>query len=94
VARSTSSTRHIRRRDALETPIRSLRHRRAPVRAPSGSVEEGRHIELHPDTTSWYSLDLHKRLGYEHEAVRIGFIHYNTPEEVDRLIAGLESAPN
>ncbi len=41
---------------------------------------------------SWYSLDLYKRLGYEHEAVRIGFIHYNTVEEVDRLLEGLRSA--
>ncbi len=41
---------------------------------------------------SWYSLDLYRRLGYEREAVRIGFIHYNTVEEVDRLVAGLESA--
>jgi cysteine desulfurase family protein (TIGR01976 family) len=41
---------------------------------------------------SWYSLDLYKRLGYSDAAVRIGFIHYNTPDEVDRLIAGLESA--
>jgi len=41
---------------------------------------------------SWYSLDLYKRLGYESAAVRIGFIHYNTAEEVDRLVEGLESA--
>jgi cysteine desulfurase family protein (TIGR01976 family) len=41
---------------------------------------------------SWYSLDLYKRLGYEDEAVRIGFIHYNTIDEVDRLVAGLASA--
>jgi cysteine desulfurase family protein (TIGR01976 family) len=41
---------------------------------------------------SWYSLDLYKRLGYEHQAIRIGFIHYNTADEVDRLLAGLESA--
>ncbi len=41
---------------------------------------------------SWYSLNLYKRLGYEHEAIRIGFIHYNTTDEVDRLIAGLEGA--
>ena len=41
---------------------------------------------------SWYSLDLYKRLGYDRDAVRIGFIHYNTDEEVDRLIAALESA--
>ena len=41
---------------------------------------------------TWYSLNLYKRLGYEHDSVRIGFIHYNSPEEVDRLIAGLESS--
>jgi cysteine desulfurase family protein (TIGR01976 family) len=41
---------------------------------------------------SWYSLDLYKRLGYEKDAIRIGFIHYNTADEVDRLVAGLEGA--
>ena len=41
---------------------------------------------------SWYSLDLYKRLGYDEQAVRIGFIHYNTVEEVDRLLAALASA--
>jgi cysteine desulfurase family protein (TIGR01976 family) len=40
---------------------------------------------------SWYSLGLYKRLGYEHQAIRIGFIHYNTAEEVDRLVAALEA---
>jgi cysteine desulfurase family protein (TIGR01976 family) len=39
---------------------------------------------------SWYSLDLYKRLGYSGKSVRLGFIHYNTPEEVDRLIEALE----
>jgi cysteine desulfurase family protein (TIGR01976 family) len=41
---------------------------------------------------SWYSLDLYKRLGYEDQAVRLGFIHYNTVDEVDRLVARLASA--
>jgi cysteine desulfurase family protein (TIGR01976 family) len=41
---------------------------------------------------SWYSLDLYKRLGYPEQAVRIGFIHYNAPDEVDRLVAALEGA--
>jgi cysteine desulfurase family protein (TIGR01976 family) len=40
---------------------------------------------------SWYSLDLYRRLGYEDEAVRLGFIHYNTTDEVDRLVAELDS---
>jgi len=38
---------------------------------------------------SWYSLGLYRRLGYEDQAVRLGFIHYNTSEEVDRLLAAL-----
>jgi cysteine desulfurase family protein (TIGR01976 family) len=40
---------------------------------------------------SWYSLDLYQRLGYADKSVRIGFIHYNTEEEVDRLIEALEA---
>ena len=38
---------------------------------------------------SWYSLNLYRRLGYEGYAVRVGFIHYNTAEEVDRLVSEL-----
>ena len=41
---------------------------------------------------SWYSLDLYTRLGYEKDAIRVGFIHYNSADEVDRFLAGLESA--
>ncbi len=41
---------------------------------------------------SWYSLNLYERLGYDKDALRIGFIHYNTADEVDRLITGLEGA--
>jgi cysteine desulfurase family protein (TIGR01976 family) len=38
---------------------------------------------------TWYSLNLYQRLGYEGDAIRIGFIHYNTAEEVDRLVGEL-----
>jgi len=38
---------------------------------------------------SWYSLNLYQRLGYDDQAVRLGFIHYNTADEVDRLVAAL-----
>ena len=40
---------------------------------------------------SWYSLGLYKRLGYAAKSVRLGFIHYNTPREVDRLLEALEA---
>jgi cysteine desulfurase family protein (TIGR01976 family) len=33
---------------------------------------------------TYYALGLYPRLGYD-EAVRLGFIHYNTPAEVDHL---------
>ncbi len=39
---------------------------------------------------SWYSLGLYKRLGYDDKSVRIGFIHYNTQQEVDRLLEAQE----
>ena len=38
---------------------------------------------------SWYSLGLYRRLGYRGKSVRIGFIHYNSVDEVDRLIEAL-----
>jgi selenocysteine lyase/cysteine desulfurase len=38
---------------------------------------------------SWYSLGLYQRLGYTDKSVRIGFIHYNTTAEVDRLLEAL-----
>jgi selenocysteine lyase/cysteine desulfurase len=41
---------------------------------------------------SWYSLNLYRRLGYSDKSVRIGFIHYNTYDEVDRLVEALEAA--
>ena len=38
---------------------------------------------------SWYSLGLYQRLGYTGKSVRIGFIHYNTAHEIDRLLEAL-----
>ena len=40
---------------------------------------------------SWYSLNLYQRLGYDEQAVRLGFIHYNTTEEVDALVDALNT---
>ena len=41
---------------------------------------------------TWYSLNLYQRLGYEGDAIRVGFIHYNTADEVDRLVSELAAA--
>lgn len=49
-------------------------------------AEQGMGVWAHD---SWYSLGLFRRLPYEDQAVRIGFIHYNTVDEIDRLVAAL-----
>jgi selenocysteine lyase/cysteine desulfurase len=41
---------------------------------------------------SWYSLNLYKQLAYDEYAIRVGFIHYNTADEVDRFVSGLAAA--
>jgi selenocysteine lyase/cysteine desulfurase len=40
---------------------------------------------------NYYALETMRKLGLDEErgAVRAGVVHYNTPEEVDRLLAGL-----
>jgi selenocysteine lyase/cysteine desulfurase len=38
---------------------------------------------------NYYALEVMKRLGLDEGAVRAGFVHYNTVEEVDRLLAEL-----
>ena len=39
---------------------------------------------------NYYALEIMRRLGLEDGAVRVGIVHYNTAEEVDRLLAELE----
>ena len=40
---------------------------------------------------NWYSLGLREKLAYPQNAVRVGFIHYNTVDEVDGFVAQLAS---
>jgi cysteine desulfurase family protein (TIGR01976 family) len=35
---------------------------------------------------NYYALEIMKRLGLDEGAVRVGFVHYNTVDEVDRLL--------
>ena len=43
---------------------------------------------------NYYAQEIMERLGYgEHGMVRVGLAHYNTPEEVDRLIAVMGAMP-
>jgi cysteine desulfurase family protein (TIGR01976 family) len=38
---------------------------------------------------NYYALEIMRRLGLEEGAVRVGIVHYNTAEEVDRLLEAL-----
>jgi selenocysteine lyase/cysteine desulfurase len=40
---------------------------------------------------NYYAVEVMKRLGLPEGAVRAGFLHYNTVEEVDRLLSELAS---
>jgi len=40
---------------------------------------------------NYYAVEIMQRLGLPDGAVRVGFVHYNTPGEVDRLLAELAS---
>ena len=40
---------------------------------------------------SWYSLGLREKLPYPQDAVRVGFIHYNTADEIDGFVAELSA---
>jgi cysteine desulfurase family protein (TIGR01976 family) len=39
----------------------------------------------------YYAVEVMKRLGLDDGAVRVGIVHYNTPDEVDRLLEALAS---
>ena len=40
---------------------------------------------------NYYAVEVMERLGLPDGAVRVGFVHYNTVEEVDRLLRELEA---
>jgi cysteine desulfurase family protein (TIGR01976 family) len=40
---------------------------------------------------NYYAVEVMERLGLPDGAVRVGFVHYNTAEEVDRLLGELEA---
>ncbi|HYT52747.1 MAG TPA: aminotransferase class V-fold PLP-dependent enzyme, partial [Gaiellaceae bacterium] len=39
---------------------------------------------------NYYAVEVMKRLGLDEGAVRAGIVHYNTADEVDRLLAELQ----
>jgi selenocysteine lyase/cysteine desulfurase len=49
-------------------------------------AEEGFGVWAHDN---WYSLGLREKLPYPDSALRVGLIHYNTADEIDRFNAAL-----
>jgi cysteine desulfurase family protein (TIGR01976 family) len=68
-------------------PTFSLTH---PERSPHelGADLGARGIATWPG--NFYAVDVMERLGLPQGTLRIGFVHYNSAEEVDRLLAALE----
>jgi len=60
-------------------------------RSPRAVSEQLGEREIATWDGDYYAVEVMKRLGLGAEgAVRVGFVHYNTPAEVDRLLAALE----
>jgi selenocysteine lyase/cysteine desulfurase len=49
-------------------------------------ADEGFGVWAHDN---WYSLGLREKLPYPDSAIRVGLIHYNTADEIDRFNAAL-----
>ena len=61
-----------------------------PGRSPQEVAAELGQREIAVWAGNYYALEVMERLGLADGAVRIGFVHYNTVEEVDRVLAELE----
>ena len=62
--------------------------------SPRATAERLGALGLFVWDANYYALNWSERLGLEPEgAVRIGLAHYNTAEEVDRLLAALAASP-
>lgn len=69
------------------TPTFAVSHPTLPPLEVARALGE-RGIAVWPG--NYYALEVMHRLGLEDGAVRVGFVHYNTAEEVDRVLAELD----
>ena len=58
-------------------------------RSPRAVADELGRRDLAVWHGDYYAVEVMKRLGLDDGAVRVGIVHYNTAEEVDRLLAAL-----
>jgi selenocysteine lyase/cysteine desulfurase len=66
-----------------------------PDRPAQAIAEHLASREIYTWSGNMYALELTERLGLEEKGglLRIGMVHYNTIEEVDRLITALDEFP-
>jgi cysteine desulfurase family protein (TIGR01976 family) len=67
-------------------PTFSLTH---PTRSPEELAAELGERDIASWPGNFYALEVMERLGLPEGTLRIGIVHYNTAEEVDRLLAAL-----
>jgi cysteine desulfurase family protein (TIGR01976 family) len=68
------------------TPTFALTHADRSPDELASALAEG-HIAAWPG--NYYALEVMERLGLDEGCLRVGIVHYNTAEEVDRLLAAL-----
>ena len=68
------------------TPTFALTH---PSRTPEELADELARRDIAAWPGNYYALEIMERLGLDDGCLRIGIVHYNTVEEVDRLLAAL-----
>ena len=68
------------------TPTFALTH---PSRAPEELAEKLAQRDIAAWPGNYYALEIMKRLGLDDGCLRVGMLHYNTLEEVDRLLGAL-----
>jgi cysteine desulfurase family protein (TIGR01976 family) len=61
-----------------------------PGQAPAEAAAALAERDIAAWAGNYYALEVMERLGLPDGAVRVGIVHYNTGEEVDRLLAELE----
>jgi len=57
--------------------------------APAAVAERLAEKDIAVWSGDYFAVEVMERLGLPDGAVRVGFIHYNTASEVDRLLAAL-----
>ncbi|HLM93298.1 MAG TPA: cysteine desulfurase-like protein [Gaiellaceae bacterium] len=70
----------------IRTPTFALTH---PSRTPEELADELARRDIAAWPGNYYALEIMERLGLTDGCLRVGIVHYNTVEEVDRLLSAL-----